>query len=312
LRWLAEQVYVPYFCFGTDVFLSLESVVPLVPVGAKKKMVVIHDIHVIRHLTHPERYPEDYSWQYKTWAAITTSNAVRSSEVIVAISKFTARELQDVFEIPSHLIITIPNGIDHSRFHPTRESGAVEGVKMRYGLPPSFYLFVGPYSRKKNLRLVIEAYASRELDENIFLPVVVVGNTRRNKLYKDTLMLLERTNGTELFRFLGFVPDEDLPFFYKAARAFIYPSLYEGFGLPALEAMACGTPVIASNETSIPEVVADSAILFDPAHPKSLIDALREVNNEHTRKNLIEKGFRRAKSFSWERTAKLMVEAVLD
>jgi glycosyltransferase involved in cell wall biosynthesis len=76
--------------------------------------------------------------------------------------------------------------------------------------------------------------------------------------------------------------------------------------------MACGTPVIASNETSIPEVVADSAILFDPAHPKSLIDALREVNNEHTRKNLIEKGFRRAKSFSWERTAKLMVEAVLD
>ena len=98
---------------------------------------------------------------------------------------------------------------------------------------------------------------------------------------------------------------------YAAAKAFIYPSLYEGFGMPALEAMACGTPVIASNQSSIPEVVGEAGILIDPSRPEELIDALRRVNDDTMRKALIDAGLERAKLFSWARTAELMIEEIV-
>ena len=311
-RFLAEQLYTPYFSFGADIFLSLESVFPLFPIRAKRKLVVVHDIHVLQHLANPEQYPEDYTWQLKVWANLATRKAIRTSEKIITPSRFTAEEIQSLLGIPLDRIITIPNGIDRSRFHPIKNLAVIEQVRKRYFLPSSFYLFVGPYSRKKNLQLIVKAYALAKLDSDIFLPVVVVGDTRRNRLYGETLSLIKKNHLTKFFQFLGFVPDEDLPVLYTLARAFLYPSLHEGFGLAAVEAMACATPVIASNQASIPEVVGDAGILIDPTKPEFLIDALDKVNDESIRKNLIEKGLERAKMFSWEKTAQLMEKAILE
>jgi glycosyltransferase involved in cell wall biosynthesis len=125
------------------------------------------------------------------------------------------------------------------------------------------------------------------------------------------VQLIDRNGIGEYFQFLGYVPDADLPVLYGAARALIHPALHEGFGLPPLEAMSCGTPVIASNRTAIPEVVGDAALLIDPTNPESLLEALRTVNDESIRELLVAKGLERAQLFSWERSADLMVHLIL-
>ncbi|MGC2064309.1 MAG: glycosyltransferase family 1 protein [Thermodesulfovibrionales bacterium] len=310
LRLFFEQIYVPFYCYNADIFLSLESVFPLVPVGAKQKVTVVHDIHVIRHSTQPQKYPEDYSLQYKLWANLATKRSIALASRIITVSRFTAMEINSLFGVPFNKLITVPNGVDVKKFYPIEDLGAIERIKRRYSLPSSFYLFVGPYSKKKNLKLIIDAYASDNVAHDILLPVVVVGDTRRSNLYSETLTLIRSNHQEDRFIFLGTVPDDDLPALYSAAQAFLYPSLYEGFGLPALEAMACGTPVVASNTTSLPEVVGDAALLINPAEPESLIEALRKINNRDTREILIRKGLDRVKSFSWERTADLMAEAI--
>jgi len=310
-RIFLEQFYLPYLSGGADVFLSLESVFPLTPLLAKTKIVVVHDIHVIRHTLQPEKYPEDYSTQYKIWANRATRKALRKASAVVTDAEFTKREICDVLRIPQDKVSVIPCGLDRERFYPLPDSCLLAEIRRRYQLPESFYLFIGPYSRKKNLRLIIEAYASLSRDLEYVRPVAVVGDTRKSELYQDTLELIRRTGREDLFLFLGLVPDDDIPALYRAARAFLYPSLYEGFGLPVLEAMACGTPVIASNQSSIPEVAGEAALLIDPYDPETLKKALEKINVREVRESLIEKGYRQTKSFSWEKTAGAMADLIL-
>lgn len=309
-RFLSEQFFVLYFCLKADVFISLETVFPFFPLNAKRKMTVVHDIHVFRHIEQPEKYPEDYTWKYKVWARKATEKAINSSHRIITVSNFTRNEVQQVFSVPPDRIVFIPNAVDHKYFYPIKK---MEKIKRKYNLPESFYLFVGPYSRKKNLRIIVETYSFGQFQNRIFLPVLIVGDMRRSKLYTETMSLINQMSEKrkKLFRFIGFVPDEDLPLLYSASKAFIYPSLYEGFGLPVLEAMACGTPVIASERSSIPEVTEDSALLIDPDKAESLIEALEKINQVSIREILIKKGLKRAKEFSWIETAEKMVQTIL-
>jgi glycosyltransferase involved in cell wall biosynthesis len=124
--------------------------------------------------------------------------------------------------------------------------------------------------------------------------------------------LIEHGRREGMFLFIGRVPDEDLPALYAAAWVLIYPSHHEGFGLPPLEAMACGTPVIASNRTSLPEVVGDAGMLVDPTDPEALLRALEQVNDEGVHKELVHRGLDRAQSFSWERTAAQLADVVME
>jgi glycosyltransferase involved in cell wall biosynthesis len=310
LRFLSEQICLPLWTRGAEVFLSLESVFPFTPILAKRKMVVVHDMHVVRHRHGPKEYPEDYSWQYRKWANWARRRAAKTADLVVAVSGFTADEIHDLSGVPRERILVIPNGVDHHRFRPTKDEAALERVKLRYALPETFYLYVGPYSRKKNLLLIVEAYA-RVKSRGDFLPaVVVVGDMRRAPLYSATMARIERAGLGKDFVFLGTVPDDDLAVLYSLARALIYPSLYEGFGLPPLEAMACGTPVIASNRAAIPEVVGDAALLIDPTDPASLIEALHSLNNPSVRSDLTARGLKRAQRFSWERTAELLASVL--
>jgi glycosyltransferase involved in cell wall biosynthesis len=311
LRFVAEQVCVPFWSRGADVFLSLESVFPICPIWASRKIVVIHGLHVMRHMISPEKYPEDYSWRYKAWANWAHRRAVETADRVIAVSKFTADEIHHLFHVPPERIRTIPNGVDHERFRPIREPAILDRLRVRYSLPESFYLYVGPYSTNKNLWLVVEAYAGRRNQRDIVRPVVVVGDTRRAALYSSTLNRIEQAGLGHLFRFLGSVGVDELAALYSMAHALIYPSLYEAFGLPPLEAMACATPVIASNRTAIPEVVGDAALLIDPTNPSALIEALNQVQDESVRADLVAKGLKRAQEFTWERTARKMAEVVL-
>lgn len=312
LRLLAEQIYVPTWSRGADVFLSLDQVLPIVPTGAKSKIVVIHGLHVDRHVRSPQSYPEDYSWRYRVWASWAHRRAVEAADEVIAVSTFIADEVRELFGKSPARIKTIPSGVDHERFRPVRDAPLQQALRARYDLPESFYLYVGPYSTNKNLRIIVEAYAQAGGQGAGIRPVVVVGDNRRAALYSATIDRVKQAGLTHLFKFLGSVAHQELAGLYTMAVALIYPSLYEAFGLPPLEAMACGTPVIASNRTAIPEIVGDAGLLFDPTDGGALLNALSQIQNESVRRGLIEKGLHRARQFTWERTAASMAELVVE
>jgi glycosyltransferase involved in cell wall biosynthesis len=273
--------------------------------------VVVHDIQILRHLAAPAQYPVDAPWANLKYFSLGMSKALRTADTIITDSQFTANELVSFAGVRQDRIRVIPCGIDHERFHPPGDNSRLEEVRSRYNLPAAFYLFVGQPSRQKNFRLIVESYASGSLQGEFRLPVVITWNLRRSTLFEDTLARIEQTGLSSLFRFAGYVRDEDLPLVYAAARALLYPSRYEGFGLPPLEAMACGTPVVCSNRTSLPEVVGGATLLIDPEQPGSLSEALRKVNQESTRRELVKKGLVRAQAFSWQSTAKQVAQQIL-
>jgi len=310
-RVLMEELWPSFVTWGTDIFLSMDSRFPLSPLWARKKLVVVHDIQILRHLAAPAQYPIDAPWANLKYFSLGMSKALRTADTIITDAQFTANELVNFAGVRHDRISVIPCGIDHERFHPPGDNSWLEEVRGRYNLPAAFYLFVGQPSKQKNLRLVVESYASGSLGVELRLPVVVTWNLRRGALFEDILARIEEAGLSGLFQFAGYVRDEDLPLVYAAARALLYPSRYEGFGLPPLEAMACGTPVVCSNRTSLPEVVGDATLLIDPEQPESFVGALRKVNQESTRWELVKKGLVRAQTFSWQSTAKQVAQRVL-
>jgi glycosyltransferase involved in cell wall biosynthesis len=310
-RILLEEMWPSFVTWGTDIFLSMDSRFPLSPLWARKKLVVVHDVQILRHLATPAQYPIDAPWASLKYFSLGMSKALRTADTIITDSAFTANELVSFAGVADDRICVIPCGIDHERFHPPGDNSRIEEVRSRYHLPAAFYLFVGQPSKQKNLALVVESYASGSLPGELRLPVVVTWNLRRSSLFEDTLARIEQTGLSSLFQFAGYFRDEDLPLVYAAARALLYPSRYEGFGLPPLESMACGTPVVCSNCTSLPEVVGNATLLIDPDQPESLVEAVRKVNNESARRDLIKKGLERAQAFSWQSTAKQVAHQIL-
>jgi glycosyltransferase involved in cell wall biosynthesis len=306
-----EQIYAPFLTLPADIFLSLNSGIPLSPIWAKRKFVVMHDIYPLQHYLRPKDYPGEYSRKGLIHARLAIKKAAKMSDCIIVDSHFGASEVETFLGVPANRVAVIPCGVDHERFRPGNDQGRIEEVRSRYRLPQDFYLFVGTTGSKKNFRLIVEAYAMAGTGpQDAFLPVIVAGGEKRSGADELTLSLIREAGKKNLFHFIGFVPDVDLPALYAAARALIFPSLHEGFGLPPVEAMACGTPVVASNRPPIPEVVGDAALLIDPTRADSLVEALYKVNNEAIRKELIAKGLRRAQEFSWERTARRMAERI--
>jgi glycosyltransferase involved in cell wall biosynthesis len=310
-RVLLEELWPSFLTWGTDIFFSMDSRFSLTPLWARKKLVVVHDIQILRHLAAPHQYPIDAPWASLKYFSTGMSKALRTANTLITDAQFTANELVSLAGVSQDRIRVIPCGIDHELFHPPENTSRLEEVRRRYNLPAAFYLFVGQPSRQKNLRLIVESYASGSTESEFRLPLVVTWDRRRRTLFKDTLARIEQTGLPSLFQFAGFIRDEDLPLVYAAARALLYPSRYEGFGLPPLEAMACGTPVVCSNRTSLPEVVGDATLLIDPEQPGSLGEALRKVNQQPTRRELVRRGLVRAQAFSWQSTAKQVAQQIL-
>ena len=259
-------------------------------------VITIHDLAFLRYPSLLTPASARYYGQ--------VDDAVVSAEAIVAVSESTKRDLLQLLGANEQKIHVVPEAADPS-YRALDDPRAVAKVAGRYALDPGFFLFVGTLEPRKNLPALIKAYALvRERHQAVGAPkLVLVGS--RGWLCEDIFALVEQLHLSDDVRFLGPVGTDDLVGLYNGAIALVFVSLYEGFGLPALEAMACGTPVIAANVSSLPEVVGDAALLVSPHDIEEIAAAMgRLVCDAELRQDLRGRGLARARQFSWERAAR--------
>lgn len=258
------------------------------PLRVRNQVVTLHDLAVLDH-------PEWFRPAFARWYAWLLPRLARRVKRIITVSQFCAARLVDRLGVPEEAIVVIPNGVD-ARFRPQpRET--VQSVRRALGLPERYVLYVGSLEPRKNLPVLLEAWRQvhAQLDD---LWLVIAGGTYRSFREPGLRELPPRT------RLIGHVGDENLPGLYCGALCFVYPSLYEGFGLPVLEAMACGVPVIASDIPALREVTGNAGFLV----PTDDVDAwARELTTVATspflRQQHVQRGLARAQAFSWERAA---------
>ncbi|RVU48859.1 glycosyltransferase family 1 protein [Lujinxingia sediminis] len=270
------------------------------PVGPGFKTVITcHDLI-------PLQFPEHYMGKgHRYWQVyhhyMGLRDRWRALDHIIAISEATATELKQRFNVPDERITVVPNGIDHGHFKPASPV-AIDELKQRFNLKSPFALYLGGYDFRKNTELLIRALA--QLSSSTELTLVLAGGVdAQMRAAHDALA--KKLGQAHRLRWLGFVDDRDLPALYGAADFFVYPSLAEGFGLQALEAMACGCPVIASDRSSLPEVVGDAALLANPGSAYGWGESMSALlKDTPLRERLREAGLKRAQDFSWERCAR--------
>jgi glycosyltransferase involved in cell wall biosynthesis len=298
---LREQVTVPRDLRRerADLFHSPHYVVS--PFTPCKSVVTIHDCI---HLRFPQYLPNRLAYAYARsfmWLATNQSN------LILTVSEASKRDILEYFTVPPAKIQVIYNGIDERFGEPPLEED-VQRVRERYQLDGPFILYAGNIKPHKNLGRLIEAFhILRNGPEFEPVKLVIIGDEISK--YAALRHAVHRYKLHKHVRFFGFVPAGTLAILYRLAMVFVFPSLYEGFGLPPLEAMASGTPVITSNVSSLPEVVGDAAILIDPLKTEAIADALRRVLNDSTlREDLRQRGLERARHFSWDRSIRRVRE----
>ena len=257
---------------------------------------VVHDVSFIKH-------PECHRRGKKTLFRFFFKDTLQKADCIVCVSNYTRNELLQYFSVDHDKISVIYEAAEEC-FRPISNESELGRIRQKYGLPESFLLYVGTIEPRKNIDQLLHAY--HLLKDRIPFPLYIGGKMgwRSASLFKlhERLGLIDRVN------FLGHVPDDDLPVLYNLATAFIFISKDEGFGLPPLEAMQCGTPVVISNAGALPEIAGDAALITDPDDPYAIGKTLEQICKDNALQNgLKEKGLKRSTSFSWESTAKELI-----
>nr|MCU0476175.1 glycosyltransferase family 4 protein [Anaerolineae bacterium] len=244
-------------------------------------------------------FPQVLSAARRLYLRWFTPLSCQRARRVIAVSHSTARDLVDSFGIPPERIDVVHNGYDADRFKPLpREQ--VEAFRRAKGLPDRFWLFVGTLEPRKNLVTLIDAYA--QLPPNERLPLVLGGG--KGWLYDDIFAAIARHGLQDHIHAPGFLSSDDLPLWYNSAELFLYPSIYEGFGLPVLEAMACGTPALTTTASSLPEVAGDAARCLPPTSVEAWADALRAAYADSAwRAEAKQRGLAQAARFGWRTTA---------
>jgi glycosyltransferase involved in cell wall biosynthesis len=282
-----------------DVFHIPQNGIGISEYTTCKKIVTIHDLI-------PYMMPETVGKGYLSKFLRELPKVVELSDAIITVSEWSKKDILKFFPIDESKVHVTPLAADKKYMPLDREKCKVE-LKNKYNITKPFILYIGGFSPRKNVKALLIAFSQVFSKLKIEHQLVIVGATKDDGNYLSKMSSSLDVSSNIIFT--GFVPEDDLPNLYNSCEAFVYPSLYEGFGLPPLEAMSCGTPVITSNISSIPEVVGDSGILIDPFSTVSLIEALELVLNDDKKKQeLREKGLARASEYSWRKTAEQTLE----
>lgn len=283
---------------GTDVFFLPN--LNFAAVSQKTKLVVTaHDLSF-------ELFPHAFSWKQRLWHFLVHFRSLlRRADRIIAVSQSTKDDLITQYGISEERIVSIPSGIDQRFRQMDRNDPELIRIKEKYHLPYKYILFLGTFEPRKNMVALIKSYDALQATKN---PVfekydLVIAGTRGWKC-DDSIEARRQSPYKKKILFPGFIADEDKVGLYNLASVFVYPSIYEGFGFPPLEAMACGVPVITSHAAALPEVVGDAGMMIDPYQPEELYQALQAViSSSSLAESLAREGLRRAKLFSWQKTA---------
>lgn len=286
-----------------DVLFIPAHTLPIIRRSKIKTVVTIHGLEY-------EYLPEYYKFPQKLYLNKSTEYAVKHADRLIAVSNWTKTQLVDWLGADPGKITVIHEGVGQrilksKIYHLT--SDYARQIRHKYNLPQDYILFVGTIQPRKNLVRLIEAFSKiYDLKSNISL--VIAG--KPGWMYEPILAAAKENPRVHL---IGRVAEADLPAVYKMAKAFVWPSLMEGFGLPVLEAMTLGIPVIAGNRGALPEVAGKAALLVNPESTKEIGQAIKLVlDNQEIREGLIEAGFRQAAQFSWERAAKLTLKVLTE
>lgn len=293
----ADVVFLPNIIFGS--------------VSAKAKLTAtIHDLSF-------ERFSETFSRKRRLWHIFINSKKIcRRAQKIIAVSDSTKNDLQLLYGIEAQKIEVIPSGICENFLPISRNDQRLVATKEKYGLPYKFILFLGTIEPRKNITALVRAfdsfkgYAAGKNDENLLrFKLVIAGQSGwlKKKIYRE----IERAKHKKDILVINFIPAEDKPYVINLATLFVYPSIFEGFGFPPLEAMRCGVPVITSDNSSLPEVVGSGGIMVNFDKPGEIEKAMREIlENPQLHDKIKEAGIKKANEFSWKISARKFLNAV--
>jgi len=248
-------------------------------------------------------FPQNFVLKHRIVFGSFVPLSIRKADHIVAISESTKRDIVEHFKIPDDRI-TVVHGAAEDRFRRPADPARLAAVREKYRLPERYILFVGVIEPRKNVPGLLEAFAS--IAQRIPHHLVVAGGLGWK--YDSVFTTVRRLGLGERVVFPGFIADEDLVPLYQGAELFVYPSFYEGFGLPVLEAMSCGVPVVTSNLSSLPEVTGNAAELVDPQDIGQIAEAMHRVlTDEVRRRRMVQEGMARAADYSWDAAARTLL-----
>jgi glycosyltransferase involved in cell wall biosynthesis len=262
----------------------------------------VASIHDISWERYPQFFPPRDVLQFRAFIPLV----VRRAAAILTLSEYSRQDIVRRYHVPLDKVTVAPCAVD-PMFRPIRDPARLAEVRERYRTGERFILCVGNLQPRKNLKTLIDAYVRLREADALRHKLVLVGKEGRRH---DDSFAAARASGYESeLVFTGYVPDEDLVALYNAADVFVYPSIFEGFGLPPLEAMACGTPVITSDTSCFPEVVGDAGLMVNPLSAQAIAEAIHAVVHNRARRELMTiAGTRQAAEFSWEASARKVAE----
>lgn len=261
-----------------------------------KLILVVHDLS-------PVVMPEMYSWKSRIWHWLINIPALcKRADKILAVSDFTKQALVQKLNIDPQKITVGLEGVDHERYNNSLDESKLRYVRNIYNLPGQFICFVATIEPRKNLERLVEAFEQLNYEGSL----VIIG--KLGWKYSQVLKRINESPKSKRIIYLGYVTEADKPYIIKLSDIFAWPSLYEGFGLPVLEAMAVGTPVLTSNVTSLPEVVGDCGLMVNPYQVVDIRNGLQKLLDEpNLREQFIKKGLEKAKQFNWDDTAQVVL-----
>lgn len=280
----------------SDIFHATDHLLPPL------KCTTVFTIHDLIFRFYPEYHLPLNRW----YLSLMLPRFMRRADAIIAVSENTKSDAARLLDISPDTIAVIHEGVNQS-YRPITDPRQLEAVRAKYLLPQHFILYLGTIEPRKNLPTLLEAYRLL-LDRDRTKPTLVIAG-RKGWLYQPVFDRVRDLGLDTQVLFTDYIESSDLPALMSAAELFVFPSLYEGFGLPPLEAMACGTPVICSNTSSMPEVVGDGGLLFNPRDVSACADAMERVlKDDNLRAGLRARGLSQAARFTWERTARETLE----